>query len=384
MEDVEQLKQEIASLKLTVESLKSMMSKDSPTLEIPETRPSEDDGPSEYENLLNDHLSIEEKKSLKKVLINKQKLRELLAQKKSIQLKDIINLPIKTPTHKDAKPGDWPLELVLVRHGQSEGNEAVLRSSMGDESAYTPEFKSKHSSMYRLTTKGIEQAIIAGEWIRKNIGETFDRYYTSEYVRAMETSTLLGLPDAKWFTEIVLRERDKGILDNKSYEEKKMLFSDEMERRKRDAFFWSPPGGESLADVCIRVEHTFNTLRRECSNQRVIIVCHGEVMWAFRVRLERLSQLRFHQLRASKDLKDQIHNTQVLHYTRIHPVTGQVYPYFRFMRSTCPWDEEGSYDSWMEFERPIFSNDELYEIVNNVPRYVDNVPGIHTEKEITY
>jgi len=29
-------------------------------------------------------------------------------------------------------------------------------------------------------------------------------------VRAMETAALLSLPDAKWYTEIVLRERDKG------------------------------------------------------------------------------------------------------------------------------------------------------------------------------
>lgn len=44
-------------------------------------------------------------------------------------------------------------------------------------------------------------------------------------------------------------------------------------------FFWSPPGGgESMAQVCIRIDHTLNTLRRECSNQKVIIVCHGEVM----------------------------------------------------------------------------------------------------------
>jgi phosphohistidine phosphatase SixA len=61
-----------------------------------------------------------------------------------------------------------------------------------------------------LTDKGIKQAKVTGEWIRENIGDQFDRYYTSEYVRAMETGAHLGLPNAKWYTEIVLRERDKG------------------------------------------------------------------------------------------------------------------------------------------------------------------------------
>jgi broad specificity phosphatase PhoE len=118
--------------------------------------------------------------------------------------------------------------------------------------------------------------------VKKNIGDHFDRCYTSEYVRAMETAALLDLPNAKWYTEIVLRERDKGQMDNTSAVDKKTIFKEEMERRKRDAFFWAPPGGESLAQICIRIDHTLNTLRRECSHQRVMIVCHGEVMWAFR------------------------------------------------------------------------------------------------------
>jgi len=145
-----------------------------------------------------------------------------------------------------------------------------------------------------------------------------------------------------------------------------------MTRRNRDAFFWAPPGGESLANICNRIDHTFNTLRRECSNKRVIIVCHGEVMWAFRVRIERLSQIRFHQLQNSDDPKDSIHNTQILHYTRCHPVTGEVYPYFRFMKSVCPWRPEYGSEKWLEFERPIYSNEELLASVQTVPRFVNN------------
>jgi len=88
--------------------------------------------------------------------------------------------------------GAWPMELVLVRHGQSEGNEAVARSKKGDLSAYVPDFQKKHSSSYRLTDKGLLQARVAGRYIREHVSEKFDRYYTSEYVRAMETAGLLG------------------------------------------------------------------------------------------------------------------------------------------------------------------------------------------------
>ena len=145
-------------------------------------------GPGEYEydgsQQAKDELSIEEKKNMKRVLISKKQLAELKRQR-SIKLSDLVRIPSKASAAPVAAPsapkdttllGDWPLELVLVRHGQSEGNEAVARSQRGDLSAYTPEFKNKHSSTYRLTDKGIEQAKVAGQWIRENIGDKFDRY----------------------------------------------------------------------------------------------------------------------------------------------------------------------------------------------------------------
>lgn len=47
----------------------------------------------------------------------------------------------------------------------------------------------------------------------------------------METAALLNLPNARWYTEIVLRERDKGHLDNISWTEKNERFSEEMALR---------------------------------------------------------------------------------------------------------------------------------------------------------
>jgi len=130
---------------------------------------------------------------------------------------------------------------VLVRHGQSEGNEATARSEKGDLSCYTPEFQNKHSSTYRLTDKGIKQAKVTlassftssftfhahahrcfcaksktdygsvdqGEH-RRQVRQILHQvptilvycfilshhssYHKSEYVRAMETAALLELP----------------------------------------------------------------------------------------------------------------------------------------------------------------------------------------------
>lgn len=69
-----------------------------------------------------------------------------------------------------------PVDLVLVRHGESEGNLANYRSKCGFEEDWTGEFRNRHSSQYRLTDHGRTQAKIAGEYIRENIYKSFDRY----------------------------------------------------------------------------------------------------------------------------------------------------------------------------------------------------------------
>lgn len=90
-------------------------------------------------------------------------------------------------------------ELVLVRHGESEGNIAHRRSLRGDHALYENQFFARrHSSLWRLTNRGIEEAITAGKWLRENIDVGFDRFYVSEYVRAMETAAKLSLPGATW------------------------------------------------------------------------------------------------------------------------------------------------------------------------------------------
>jgi len=77
-----------------------------------------------------------------------------------------------------------------------------------------------------------------------------------------------------------------------------------------------------------------------------------------------------------------MHNGTILHYTRIHPTTGEVFPYYRFMRSVCAWKPEYSSPGWLEFERPAYSNEELMASIQTVPRLVNNKPGEkHEEKD---
>ena len=256
-----------------------------------------------------------------------------------------------------------PRNLVLVRHGESEGNVAAALSKKGDHSKFTEEFLSRHSSTWRLTGKGRKQPILAGQWIKENVGIIFKRWFVSEYDRAKETAALLDIPEAEWLISFYLRERDWGELDVMSIEERKKRFAENLRSKDIDPFYWKPVNGESMPTVCLRLEKILDTLHRECDMQDAILVAHGEVMWCFRYLLERMSHTNIMELEHSKDPYDKIHNCQIIHYTRVNPITGEIAPYLNWMRSVCPNDPSLSRNVWVEILRRKFSNADLLQEV---------------------
>jgi NAD+ kinase len=259
-----------------------------------------------------------------------------------------------------------PIDLVLVRHGQSEGNAAKRLSEAGDHSAYTDAFRDRHSASFRLTERGRKQAVRAGELLKQEFikeGIGFDRHITSEYVRAMETAGLLDLPGADWLCDFYLTERDWGELDICPENEREEKFGADLRRREVEPFFWRPPNGESFAQLCLRIDRVLDTLHRECADKRVLMVCHGEVMRAFQVRIERMSQLRFKELIFSRDANDSIHNCQIVHYTRRNPVKGRLAPYAGWVRWLRPTATPPTSSGWKEITRPRYDNASLLAVV---------------------
>ncbi len=266
-----------------------------------------------------------------------------------------------------------PIDLILVRHGQSEGNLANRASRTGDNSFFTPEFLDRHSRNFRLTDEGIEQAKSAGEWLKKNISTPFDRFYVSDYIRAKETATYLNLSVAEWRVEYQLRERDKALMDNLSGDKQKQLFEMEQKQYELDRFLSYPAGGgESIPLLCLRLKADFlSHLARECSDKRVIAVCHGHVMRAMQLELENLGHDDFIRLDSSEDLPDKIRNCQILWYTRRDPESGKIKDsHLVAVRSICPWDSASDY-GWRSIPRKKYSNEELSSEVQKYPRRTD-------------
>lgn len=267
--------------------------------------------------------------------------------------------------------GRGPLDLILVRHGQSEGNLAQARSKKGDESDWSGEFGDRHTCRYRLTDRGREQGKIAGEWIKENISDSFDEYFTSEYVRAMETAGTMNFVGADWTVEFHLRERDKGILGGLSKKERKEQYAEELERRDRDIFYWQPLGGESIANMCLRVDRFLNSIWDKCTGLRVLVVCHGNIIEGFRLSLEKLTQRDYVEASTSKDPMKKLHNCQILWYSRRNPETKRVEAELSYLRSIVPWDLSLSENKWNRIVKPTFTSEQLLARVADVPQLVN-------------
>ena len=257
------------------------------------------------------------------------------------------------------------LELTLVRHGQSEGNLAYRRAGQGDDSLYSGGFMDRHSSLWRLTDRGRMESRAAGEWLQEEC-KAFDAHYTSEFLRAMETSALLNIKNAQWYAEPNCRERDWGAWDLARTKERD---SKEESRRRRAGLYFAPAGGESLAAVILRVDLLLDYLHGRYPDRRVLMVCHGELMWAFRLRFEKLNQIQFREMGAAARGDERIHNGSVLRYSREDPSTGEAAKSFRWMQLATPGhvDQEKRRPGWREFRPMSYSNEDLLELVGRFP-----------------
>lgn len=260
-----------------------------------------------------------------------------------------------------------PLNLLLVRHGQSEGNVANRLSRDGDHSAFdNQDFNVRHSSKWRLTQKGEEQARLAGDFIQ-NLNLEFQRGYSSPFYRARETAALLGIENISWYLSDEARERFWGDLDSLANDKREQEYAKNISDRQKEFYYWRPVGGESLAEMRTRLRDLFSTIYREMSDKNVIIVCHGEVMALARCLLERKPPEDFHSMWHSET--DNIGNCSVLHYSKVNPHTSEVEKHLNWVRLNSPGGDGGNFD-WQKVIRKTFSNQDLLESVSGTPKLI--------------
>jgi len=263
-----------------------------------------------------------------------------------------------------------PIDLVLVRHGESESNLANSLDRKGDSRYMTEAHKSKHTSEYRLTNKGIKQAKAAGQWLRKNIDGQFDFYLTSDFARAKETAAYLDLPGAEWEIDPYLVERDHGEMDGLSNTEKEVLYGKDYRNRYIHNFYRRPPNGESRLDLSLRWDRIMLSLSQRHAEHRVIIVAHQSIIESGLIRRLHWTIEDFHNWKKKRDPKTDINNCQIIHFTRRNPETGQVIERIRWWRTVCPWDKARSDGKWRPIIAKKYTSKELLKMVQAYERLI--------------
>lgn len=168
-----------------------------------------------------------------------------------------------------------PKRIILIRHGESEGN--TDRNIYGQKPDYA----------LLLTSKGIEQATHAGLQLQQLVKDESIQFYVSPLFRTKQTFQQITKSFPKdqysWKEEPRLREQEWGHL--------RTLEQCHAVDRERDAygtFYFRIPDGESAADVYDRVSDFFHTLFRDFAKpgfvQNAIMITHGMSIRLFLMR----------------------------------------------------------------------------------------------------
>lgn len=232
---------------------------------------------------------------------------------------------------------ELPLDILFIRHGESEGNIAARYGDAGIDELQE-KISKKSGYDYRLTKTGIDQAKTTGAWIKKNISKKFDRYFVSDLFRARETASLLGIENARWTLDTNLREQH---LPSRS-------------DMRLDTSLIRSLGVDSFMD----------TLLRTCGGMSVIVVCHATIIRSFMIRLEHLRYKNFHDVERNPDLT--VKNCEIVWYSRRNPSTRAVVPTFSWKAMIVPYETFPSTSStvvWKKIVIPSFSNTDLMKSV---------------------
>lgn len=176
-----------------------------------------------------------------------------------------------------------PRRILILRHGQSEGNV--------DKTVYAR----KPDYAVDLTAEGRYQSQVAGHIIRNTIGDEKLAVYYSPFYRTIQT--LNNVSKTLKFDNInrIVSVREEPRIREQEWHGRIPLDYDanlsdvlERERDEHGTFFYRFEGGESCADVYDRVSDFMNTLHRDFQKddfpENVLLVMHGMTMRVFMMR----------------------------------------------------------------------------------------------------
>lgn len=182
------------------------------------------------------------------------------------------------------------VELILVRHGESMGN--VANAVALGARAEVIEVERRDADV-PLSTVGVEQARALGASMA-SWEQPPESVWCSPYTRALQTAqTALQYAGSSLPLRVDerLRDRELGVLDLlTSYGVEARFPTEAVRRRWLGKFYYRPPGGESWADVALRLRSVMRDVDTDDEGRRVLVVAHDAIVLLFRYVCEGLSE----------------------------------------------------------------------------------------------
>jgi broad specificity phosphatase PhoE len=238
-----------------------------------------------------------------------------------------------------------PKHLLLVRHGESEGD---VRRSLVDQPL--SDMLAKHPHDEEETPRGHEQSAATGQWIARFVlgvygFDRFDWQRTSPLIRTKQSAESLGL-SGKWIDEERLAERDRGKIQGMTKQQHQEQFPESYKQMQDYPFHWTPPGGESLLRVSMRLGELIDEFMNSDMTSGIFMT-HRDVLWAAHIPLDHVPVNALQTINT-----DTLHNGHVVHYTNVDPETGEAHADNQlWKRSYAPWKDGPEIDSteWLQY-----------------------------------
>jgi broad specificity phosphatase PhoE len=174
-------------------------------------------------------------------------------------------------------------QLWLIRHGESVANVAATAAEAQGLETVPVEFR---DADVPLSTVGESQAAAFGDWLADQPHDDLPgSTWCSPYWRARQTLEIAARRaalDVPVRIDERLRDRELGVLDLLTTLGVETRFPEEADRRRwLGKFYYRPPGGESWADVALRIRSVLVDLDRADSAAHVLVAAHDAVVMSF-------------------------------------------------------------------------------------------------------
>lgn len=205
-------------------------------------------------------------------------------------------------------PEESITSFLLIRHGHTK---------------QTEEGKLYTDPTVELTEQGIEQAKSLGRWLSK---QTPDKVLSSTAKRVVSTAELVS--SALNMVPVPIEGLDEwsvGAWEGRSYLDIKKNNPDLYKAWSSDPIRNAPPEGESIADLCVRIDKKLDEMIEKYDGQRLALITHSGVIRAILVRALAMPLDNFWRISipvGSITRVDFSPNFATVHYTALRPASA--------------------------------------------------------------